>query len=58
MKKEFIERVITDQTVDTRKYRYRVIAEGKYATIVRLPIKMLDTVYAYRQWEIVKVLYE
>lgn len=58
MTKQFIDRIMCEQTVDTRKYRYRAMPEGNMVQIIRLPINMLGTVYAYRQWEIVKVFYE
>ena len=53
MKKEFIERIIREGTVDTRNYRYRVF-EGE---IIRLPIEYLGTTAAFGGWETVKKLY-
>lgn len=47
MTKAFIERVITESIVDTRKYRY-IVKDGK---IMRLPIKYLDTTAAIYGWE-------
>ena len=52
MTKAFIERVITESIVDTRKYRY-IVKDGK---IMRLPIKDLDTTAAIDGWEAVTTL--
>lgn len=49
MKKLFIERVVREGIVDTRKYRY--IMKG--AKILRLPIIYLDTTLAINGWECV-----
>lgn len=57
MKKEFIDRVIREGTVDTAKYRYtsKLIsgADGEYTEIRRLPLEELDTTAALDPWEIV-----
>lgn len=52
MKKTFIERVIRESIVDTRKYRY-IVKDGK---IMRLPIKDLGTTVAINGWEDVYTL--
>lgn len=49
MKKEFIERVIREGIVDTRKYRYIM----KAPKILRLPRIYLDTTKAIDEWEVV-----
>lgn len=49
MRKSFIERVVREGIVDTRKYRY--IMRG--AKIFRLPISCLGTTQAIDGWELV-----
>lgn len=49
MRKSFIEKVVREGIVDTKKYRY--IMRG--AKIFRLPISCLDTTQAIDGWEIV-----
>ena len=51
---KFLERVIAEKTVDTRKYRY--IWDGDSAIIVRKPLVELDTT---SDWEtVVAYVYE
>lgn len=49
----FIERVIKESIVDTRKYRY-IVKDGN---IMRLPINYLDTTAVIDGWEVVYTLY-
>lgn len=60
MKRDFIERVIRERVVDTRKYRYtikeRQTVTEQYAEIRRLPLSDLDTTAAIDGWETVKVI--
>lgn len=60
MKKEFIERVIREGIVDTRKYRYVIKWRG-YGTcgeIRRIPLKYLDTTKALDKdnWKLMLIL--
>lgn len=54
MTKEFKNRVIREESVDTKKYRY-VLAEifGEGFEIHRIELKDLDTTAAYDGWEFV-----
>ena len=47
MRKSFIEKVLRDVIVDTRKYRYIVSEEFAYLVIKRIPLQYLDTDKAY-----------
>ena len=49
MKKEFIEKVLRDGIVDTKKYRYTL----KDGNIMRLLLIYLDTTEAIDSWEVV-----
>ena len=53
MKKEFIERVIREYIVDTRKYRYIYQIDGDVARIKRIERFLLGTIAAYDRWEVV-----
>ena len=55
MKKEFIERVIREHIVDTRKYRYIYQIDGDVACIKRIERFLLGTTAVYDRWEVVKV---
>ena len=55
MKRGFIERVIRERIVDTRKYRY--ISESTFAeglVIRRIPLEYLNTTRALNSWESVR----
>lgn len=55
MRKEFIDNVIKEGIVDTKKYRYMLDTE--IGCIKRIEIRLLDTPYALDEgWEIVKAL--
>ena len=54
MKKEFIERVIRERVVDTRKYRYVCHFGWTHASIRRMERRVLGTTAAYDRWEVVK----
>ncbi len=57
MKKSFVDRIIREGSVDTRKYRYIVRAvytlTEQYGVIERLPLNYLDTTAALHGWETV-----
>lgn len=57
MTREFIDRVLTERTVDTAKYRYIVKAENNHALqwqeIRRIERSKLDTTEALGEWELV-----
>lgn len=53
MKKEFLNRVLHEGVVDTRKYRYIVGESGTDIVVRRLPIEDLDTTEAIDGWETV-----
>lgn len=55
MKKDFIEKVIRELTVDTEKYRYVYEVSASCAVIKRLPISYLDTTASIDGWEVVEV---
>lgn len=48
LSRKFLERVRTERTVDTRKYRY--IWDGDFGIIVRKPLEELETT---SDWELV-----
>lgn len=52
--KKFLEKVVCDRIVDTKKYRYRVNESTGY--VERIPIEYLDTTKALEGWEQVKDL--
>lgn len=52
--KKFLEKVLHDQIVDTKQYRYRVNESIGY--IERIPIEYLDTTKALEGWELVEDL--
>lgn len=52
-KKEFLNRVLHEGVVDTRKYRYIVIESGADIVVKRLPIEDLNTTEAIDGWETV-----
>lgn len=54
MKKEFIEKVIREGIVDTKKYRYIYDPICEVAYIKRLKRSLLGTTAAYSGWEVVK----
>lgn len=54
MTKKFLEKVLHDRVVDTKKYRYRVNESTGY--IERIPIEYLDTTKALEGWELVEDL--
>lgn len=53
MKKEFLDRVLKEKTVDTRHYRYDCIELADRTIIQRLPIEQLGTTAALDNWETV-----
>lgn len=53
MKNDFLLRVISEGSVDTKKYRYLYRQKADHVEIVRLPLWMLDTVLALSAWELV-----
>lgn len=57
MTKQFIQRVLAERIVDTRKYRYalkeRHNADEQWAEIRRLPLEDLGTTAAIDGWETV-----
>lgn len=65
MTKQFVEKVIRNGIVDTKKYRYTTkevnyYSEAKDAYIqelhvVRLPLDLLDTTAALTEWETVYI---
>lgn len=54
MKKEFIDKIIKEGVVDTKKYRYMLDTE--IGCIKRIEARLLDTLYVREGWEIVKAL--
>lgn len=52
--KKFIEKVIREGAVDTRKYRYAYCVEWGYASIRRIERRLLGTTAAIDGWETVK----
>lgn len=60
MKKEFVERVMREGSVDTNTYRYKLVhkedACKQWAEIQRLPLSLLDTTAALSDWETVEVI--
>lgn len=55
MKKNFIEKVIRNGSVDTRNYRYIVKEFSDRLEVQRLPLSSLDTTDAINGWETVHV---
>lgn len=53
MKKKFLERVMRERMVDTRKYRYLFATKNGKAEVIRLPLEDLDTTAALNDWETV-----
>ena len=55
MKKSFIAKVLHEEMVDTREYRYLVRTKNslsdRWRIIIRLPISDLDTTAAIDGWE-------
>ena len=56
MKKEFIDKVIKNGVVDTKKYRYIYSVSAEKAEIRRIAIDLLDTTATINSWEVVKVI--
>lgn len=56
MKKEFVDKVIKNGVVDTKKYRYVYSASAEKAEIRRIAIGLLDTTATIDGWETVKVV--
>lgn len=60
MNSNFYNRVIREQIVDTKKYRYIAKecngADEQWTEIRRLPIESLDTTAAIDGWETVKII--
>lgn len=60
MKQEFIDRIIREGTVDTKKYRYIrkdvTSATTQRLEIQRLPINSLGTTDAVNGWQTVRVI--
>ena len=58
LSRKFLERVCTERTVDTRKYRYRIgeynHIPGCWAAVFRKPITELDTT---SDWQVIAVYY-
>lgn len=50
MKRQFLQRVINESIIDTRKYRYTYNAGN--GNIERLPLEKLNTTYALTDWEV------
>lgn len=50
MKREFIKKVISERTVDTRKYRYLARTDFEGIRIYRIALKELNTT---ADWELV-----
>ena len=57
MTKAFRDKILTNGTVDTEMYRYRVVECGDHGEIRRIRIEYLDTTAALDGWETVEVLY-
>lgn len=51
MKKEFINRIIREGSVDTKSFRYRVVEHPDYFEICRISLSALDTTAALSDWE-------
>ena len=56
MKKEFVEKVMRELIVDTRKYRYICADCCDHSEIRRLPLEYLDTTAALDVWETVQII--
>lgn len=56
MTQKFIDRVLSERTVDTAKYRYIVKDFNDRREIQRLPITDLDTTAAIDGWDTVAVI--
>lgn len=56
MKKEFVEKVMRELIVDTRKYRYFCADCCDRSEIRRLPLEYLDTTAALYGWETVQII--
>ena len=56
MKKDFIEKVIRNGSVDTRNYRYIAKEFPDRLEVQRLPLSSLDTTEAINGWETVHVV--
>lgn len=52
--RKFVEKLLDDRIIDTKKYRYRVNESTGY--IERIPIEYLDTTKALEEWEQVEDL--
>lgn len=55
MTREFLDKVKRLGVYDTRNYRYIARACGEYMHIERLPLKDLDTMSAFDEWDVVAV---
>lgn len=55
---KFVERVISERIVDTRRYRYiiREHLSNGYAEILRIHLDCLGTTNSINDWEVVKIL--
>lgn len=62
MNKNTRSRILNGETVDTKKYRYKLFAcrnaTEQWAEIRRIPMEYLDTTASIDGWETVEVLYE
>ena len=58
MTKAFIDKVIREDIVDTKNYRYAFRADKTRAVVERLPINQLGTTAAIEPWEVVEVIAE
>lgn len=56
MKKEFVDKVIKNSVVDTKKYRYVYSVSAEKAEIRRIDFSLLDTTATIDGWEVVKVI--
>ena len=56
MKKEFVEKVMRELIVDTRKYRYIFADCCDRSEIRRLPLEYLDRTAALDGWETVQII--
>lgn len=54
MTKNFVERIIREGIVDSRKYRYTCFENFGEIIIKRIPLIYLDTTAVYDGWEYVK----
>lgn len=51
---KFIDRVLREEIVNTRKYQYQIMVIDHSWYIIRLPIEWVDTVFESDGWEVVR----